>query len=175
MTGCLPEPMGRNTSARRTTPSSIVIGVSQSTRMLCLILRPQWLRHCLSFRERSRECWRNRSRGAHWASHGCKRQPINARPVQVIEVRPGPTNELRPITPGPSLASPGSKRKGPALGGAGPGKQAAFVLRLVRRARAGFGRHKQTIWYITGTQVVAAYSSLANDEKTRRWLGSVSG
>src|SRR4051794_27003241 len=33
MTGCFPAPVGRNTSARRTTPSSMVIGASQSTCM----------------------------------------------------------------------------------------------------------------------------------------------
>src|SRR5688500_11341535 len=33
MTGCLPSPTGRNTSARSTRPSSIVIGTSQSMRM----------------------------------------------------------------------------------------------------------------------------------------------
>src|SRR5690242_357629 len=33
MTGCLPSPTGRKTSARRTTPSSIAIGVSQSICM----------------------------------------------------------------------------------------------------------------------------------------------
>src|SRR5207342_2907350 len=33
MTACLPAPVGRNTSARRTTPSSMVIGASQSTCM----------------------------------------------------------------------------------------------------------------------------------------------
>src|SRR5205085_3730158 len=33
MTGCLPSSGGRNTSARRTSPSSIVIGTSQSIRI----------------------------------------------------------------------------------------------------------------------------------------------
>src|SRR6476469_11039720 len=33
MTGCLPGPLGRNTSARNATPSSMAIGASQSTCM----------------------------------------------------------------------------------------------------------------------------------------------